>query len=83
MAASSVALNNMSPSPRSDEPSDLGDSYSRTPKNHSEMHSDAGEIIRDVIIGFADGLTVPFALTAGLSSYVARSSMPGCVSNYL
>lgn len=25
-------------------------------------------ILRDVIIGFADGLTVPFALTAGLSS---------------
>lgn len=25
-------------------------------------------ICRDVIIGFADGLTVPFALTAGLSS---------------
>lgn len=27
-----------------------------------------GPVIRDVIIGFADGLTVPFALTAGLSS---------------
>ncbi len=34
----------------------------------SEKHSNSGEIIRDVIIGFADGLTVPFALTAGLSS---------------
>lgn len=33
-----------------------------------EGHSGRGEIIRDVIIGFADGLTVPFALTAGLSS---------------
>lgn len=29
------------------------------------------KVVRDVIIGFADGLTVPFALTAGLSSYVA------------
>lgn len=28
----------------------------------------ARSICRDVIIGFADGLTVPFALTAGLSS---------------
>lgn len=27
-----------------------------------------GDFIRDAIIGFADGLTVPFALTAGLSS---------------
>lgn len=33
-----------------------------------ETHSNAGDIVRDVIIGFADGLTVPFALTAGLSS---------------
>ncbi|EFX06521.1 vacuolar iron transporter [Grosmannia clavigera kw1407] len=36
--------------------------------SHSERHSDNGDLIRDVIIGFADGLTVPFALTAGLSS---------------
>ncbi len=36
--------------------------------SHSERHSDYGDLIRDVIIGFADGLTVPFALTAGLSS---------------
>jgi hypothetical protein len=35
---------------------------------HHEKHSDYGEVVRDVIIGFADGLTVPFALTAGLSS---------------
>lgn len=30
--------------------------------------SDNSDVIRDAIIGFADGLTVPFALTAGLSS---------------
>ena len=29
---------------------------------------DYNDIIRDIIIGFSDGLTVPFALTAGLSS---------------
>jgi len=40
---------------------------------HDEKHSDYGNIIRDVIIGFADGLTVPFALTAGLSSWVPSS----------
>ena len=35
---------------------------------HDEKHTDYGDVVRDVIIGFADGLTVPFALTAGLSS---------------
>jgi len=38
-------------------------------KAHDEKHSGYGDVIRDLIIGFADGLTVPFALTAGLSSY--------------
>lgn len=36
--------------------------------SHSEGHSNNGSLIRDITIGFADGLTVPFALTAGLSS---------------
>jgi hypothetical protein len=27
-----------------------------------------GDLISDIVLGFADGLTVPFALTAGLSS---------------
>lgn len=35
---------------------------------HAESHSNNGDMIRDITIGFADGLTVPFALTAGLSS---------------
>lgn len=34
----------------------------------SERHSEFGAVVRDAIIGFADGMTVPFALTAGLSS---------------
>jgi len=33
-----------------------------------EHHSSNSELVRDAIIGLADGLTVPFALTAGLSS---------------
>lgn len=41
---------------------------SRLRASHKELHSDHGEIVRDIIIGYADGLTVPFALTAGLSS---------------
>jgi hypothetical protein len=46
---------------------------------HEEHHSDHGDVIRDIIIGYADGLTVPFALTAGLSSYVP--SPPPLFSN--
>lgn len=35
---------------------------------HHEKHAKHSEYMRDAIIGFADGLTVPFALTAGLSA---------------
>jgi VIT1/CCC1 family predicted Fe2+/Mn2+ transporter len=34
---------------------------------HIEHHFTAGETVRDVVIGMSDGLTVPFALAAGLS----------------
>ncbi|KAH8778942.1 Ccc1 family [Hyaloscypha finlandica] len=37
-------------------------------QEHAERHSSHGEVLRDIILGVADGLTVPFALTAGLSS---------------
>lgn len=37
-------------------------------QKHTEKHPGHSEFISDSIIGFADGLTVPFALTAGLSS---------------
>lgn len=37
---------------------------------HREEHTDNSAFVRDAIIGFADGLTVPFALTAGLSRYM-------------
>ncbi|ROV91923.1 hypothetical protein VPNG_09752 [Cytospora leucostoma] len=43
-------------------------SHHQTPDPHAETHSNNGDMIRDMTIGFADGLTVPFALTAGLSS---------------
>lgn len=36
--------------------------------HHKESHAKHGDLVRDFIIGFSDGLTVPFALTAGLSS---------------
>lgn len=34
---------------------------------HAEQHFEASDTIRDVVIGMADGLTVPFALAAGLT----------------
>lgn len=34
---------------------------------HRERHFRAGDAVRDVVIGMADGLTVPFALAAGLT----------------
>ncbi|KAK9276266.1 hypothetical protein L1049_005797 [Liquidambar formosana] len=43
--------------------------------HHKEKHFTAGEIVRDVIIGVSDGLTVPFALAAGLSGANASSSI--------
>jgi hypothetical protein len=33
------------------------------------------EVVRDFIIGYADGTTVPFALTAGLSSVASRKTI--------
>ncbi|KAJ4960368.1 hypothetical protein NE237_020278 [Protea cynaroides] len=42
---------------------------------HEEKHFTAGEIVRDIIIGVSDGLTVPFALAAGLSGANAPSSI--------
>src|SRR3974377_1269949 len=40
---------------------------------HIERHFTSGEVIRDVVIGMSDGLTVPFALAAGLSGAVESS----------
>src|SRR3984893_13588506 len=38
---------------------------------HIEKHFTASETVRDVVIGMSDGLTVPFALAAGLTGAVA------------
>ena len=40
---------------------------------HAERHFRASYTIRDIVIGMADGLTVPFALAAGLSGVAASS----------
>jgi VIT1/CCC1 family predicted Fe2+/Mn2+ transporter len=42
---------------------------------HTEKHFTASETVRDVVIGMSDGLTVPFALAAGLSGAVDSSGV--------
>lgn len=42
---------------------------------HTEKHFTATERVRDVVIGMSDGLTVPFALAAGLSGAVASTRL--------
>lgn len=37
---------------------------------HIERHFTSGEVVRDIVIGMSDGLTVPFALAAGLTGAV-------------
>jgi len=39
--------------------------------HHEEKHFRSSDSVRDVVIGMADGLTVPFALAAGLSAVAA------------
>ena len=43
--------------------------------NHEEEHLQSSDLLRDVVIGMSDGLTVPFALAAGLTGAVANSSI--------
>ena len=42
---------------------------------HLEKHFTSGEFVRDVVIGMSDGLTVPFALAAGLSGAVPNTRL--------
>lgn len=42
---------------------------------HVEEHFTASNFVRDVVIGMADGLTVPFALAAGLSGAVQNARL--------
>jgi VIT1/CCC1 family predicted Fe2+/Mn2+ transporter len=44
--------------------------------HHShEQHSKSSDMLRDVVIGMSDGLTVPFALAAGLSGAIDSTSL--------
>jgi len=42
---------------------------------HQEHHTKSSDTIRDIVIGMSDGLTVPFALAAGLSGAVNTSGI--------
>jgi hypothetical protein len=42
---------------------------------HPETHFTGSEFVRDIVIGMSDGLTVPFALAAGLSGAVESSGI--------
>ncbi len=43
--------------------------------HHHEEHFESPEFVKDIVIGMADGLTVPFALAAGLSGAVDSSTI--------
>jgi vacuolar iron transporter family protein len=50
---------------------DIAHSHATGP--HIEAHFESSESVRDVVIGLSDGLTVPFALAAGLSGAVSSA----------
>ncbi len=43
--------------------------------HHQEEHLGSSEFITDIVIGMSDGLTVPFALAAGLSGAVSTNDI--------
>ncbi|MDB6055404.1 MAG: hypothetical protein JWN25_2927 [Verrucomicrobiales bacterium] len=42
---------------------------------HAERHFTAGDTVRDIVIGMSDGLTVPFALAAGLTGAISQTHL--------
>src|ERR1700704_5167368 len=46
---------------------------------HTERHFTASEVVRDIVIGMSDGLTVPFALAAGLTGGLHGASNPTAI----
>lgn len=42
---------------------------------HKEKHFTSSDLVKDIVIGMSDGLTVPFALAAGLSGAVANNGL--------
>jgi vacuolar iron transporter family protein len=52
----------------------MADSVGRT-SGHVETHFSGGNLVRDIVLGLSDGLTVPFALAAGVSGAIASSHL--------
>jgi vacuolar iron transporter family protein len=46
---------------------------------HTERHFTASEVVRDIVIGMSDGLTVPFALAAGLTGGLQGTVNPTAI----
>jgi VIT1/CCC1 family predicted Fe2+/Mn2+ transporter len=46
---------------------------------HTERHFTASEVVRDIVIGMSDGLTVPFALAAGLTGGLQGTANPTAI----
>jgi len=49
--------------------------HSESNHSHDELHFRSSDAVRDVVIGMSDGLTVPFALAAGLSGAHVTTSV--------
>ncbi len=49
--------------------------HNAPPAPHLEHHFQSTETVRDIVIGLSDGLTVPFALAAGLSGAVSNAHL--------
>jgi VIT1/CCC1 family predicted Fe2+/Mn2+ transporter len=45
------------------------------PPGHPERHFTGSRVVRDLVLGMADGLTVPFALAAGLAGAEATTTI--------
>lgn len=46
---------------------------------HTERHFTASDVVRDIVIGMSDGLTVPFALAAGLTGGLQGAANPSAI----
>jgi len=49
---------------------------------HIEGHFESTETVRDIVIGLSDGLTVPFALAAGLTLTLAANARADNLTGY-
>lgn len=53
----------------------MADTHDHTHLHHHEHHMQSSDVLRDIVIGMSDGLTVPFALAAGLSGAVDTTGL--------